>query len=131
VDLGRERPPQRRLGTVIGGWQRGSLTPQMPPSLLLTAAPTATRAANSAARLRVVKLLTAKSIATAPGDASTLRCGEFEHRIAHERGGPLLPSLWSPRLFFAFADSDCIQRGERPLVKDDQSARSQPLPRVQ
>jgi hypothetical protein len=35
------------------------LTPQMPPSLLLTAAPTAARAANSAARLTAVKLLTA------------------------------------------------------------------------
>ena len=29
MHLGRERPPQRRPGTVIGGWQRGSLTPQM------------------------------------------------------------------------------------------------------
>ena len=32
-------------GTGSGGWQRGSLTPQMPPSPALTAAPTATRAA--------------------------------------------------------------------------------------
>jgi len=48
--LGRERPPKIRPRTVIGGWQRGSLTPQMPPSLLVTAAPTATRAAESAAR---------------------------------------------------------------------------------
>ena len=50
MHLGRERPPKTGPGTVIGGWQRGSLTPQMPPSLLLTAAPTATRAAKSAAR---------------------------------------------------------------------------------
>jgi hypothetical protein len=64
----RERPPKTGRGTVIGGWQRGSLTPQMPPSLLLTAEPTATRAANSAARLRVVKLLIAKNIATSPAD---------------------------------------------------------------
>ena len=34
MHLGRERPPKTRPGTVIGGWQRGSLTPQMPPSLL-------------------------------------------------------------------------------------------------
>ena len=27
--LGRERPPKIGRGTVIGGWQRGSLTPQM------------------------------------------------------------------------------------------------------
>jgi hypothetical protein len=39
MHLGRERPPKTRPGTVIGGWQRGSLTPQMPPSLLPTAAP--------------------------------------------------------------------------------------------
>jgi hypothetical protein len=36
----------------------------MTPSPLLTAAPTATRAAKSAARLIVVKLLIAKNIAT-------------------------------------------------------------------
>jgi len=41
-------------GTGSGGWQRGSLTPQMPPSPLLTAASTATRAAKSAARLTAV-----------------------------------------------------------------------------
>ena len=64
-------PLQTRPGTVIGGWQRGSLTPQMPPSLLLTAAPTATRAAKSAARLTAVKLLIAKNIATSPTDAIT------------------------------------------------------------
>ena len=63
MHLRRERPPKIRRGTMIGGWQRGSLTPQMPPSLLLTAAPTPTRAANSAARLTVVKLLIAKNIA--------------------------------------------------------------------
>jgi hypothetical protein len=57
-------PYQLKYGAMIGGWQRGSLTPQMPPSLLLTAAPTATRAAKSAARLTVVKLLIAKNIAT-------------------------------------------------------------------
>lgn len=47
---------------MIGGWQGGSLTPQMPPSLLLTTALTATPAAKSAARLTVVKLLIAKNI---------------------------------------------------------------------
>ena len=71
MHLGRERPPKIGPGTVIGGWQRGSLTPQMPPSLLLTAAPTATRAAKSAARLTAVKLLIAKNIATSPTDAIT------------------------------------------------------------
>jgi hypothetical protein len=27
MHLGRERPPKTGRGTVIGGWQRGSLTP--------------------------------------------------------------------------------------------------------
>jgi hypothetical protein len=44
----------------------------MAPSLLLTAARTVTGAANSAARLRVVKLLIAKNIATSLVEAITL-----------------------------------------------------------
>jgi hypothetical protein len=50
MHLGRERPPFPRRRTSTGGWQRGSLTPQMSPALLPTAAPTVTRAAQSAAR---------------------------------------------------------------------------------
>ena len=69
MHLGRERPPKTRPGTVFGGWQRGSLTPQVPPSLLPAIAPTATRAANSAARSTAVKLLIAKNIATSLTDA--------------------------------------------------------------
>jgi hypothetical protein len=75
MHLGRERPPKTARGTVIGGWQRGSLTPQMPPSLVLTDAPTATRAAKSAARLTVVKLLIAKNIDTHPPTQSRSSCG--------------------------------------------------------
>ena len=96
MHLGRERPPKTRPGTVIREWQRGSLTPQMPPSLLPTIAPTATRAANSAARLTVVKLLIAKNIATSPADAITLLSQLVDQRTAHEQGGPLLPGLCSP-----------------------------------
>ena len=110
MHLGRERPPKTRLGTVIGGWQRGSLTPQMPPSLLLTAALTAIRAANSAARLTGVNMLITKNIATPPTDAITFLSWLVDQRTAHEQGGPLLPSLCSPRLFFAFVDSDRVQR---------------------
>jgi hypothetical protein len=66
MHLGRERPPKTRPGTDIGGWQRGSLTPQMPPSPLLTTAPAATRAAKSAARLTVVKSLIVNDIDTSP-----------------------------------------------------------------
>jgi hypothetical protein len=56
-------PYQLKHGAVIGGWQRGSFTPQMPPSLLLTAAPTATRAAKSAALPTRAKLLIVRDIA--------------------------------------------------------------------
>ena len=113
MHLGRERPPKTGPGTVIGGWQRGSLTPQMPPSLLPTAAPTATRAANSAARLTAVKLLIAKNIATSPTDAITFRSRLVDQRTAHEQGGPLLPSLCSPLLFFAFGILTASRGGER------------------
>ena len=67
IHLGRERPPKTRPGTVIGGWQRESLTPQMTPSLLLTAAPTATRAAQSAARCIATKSHTATNMADQRG----------------------------------------------------------------
>jgi hypothetical protein len=59
---GRERPPFPGLRISTGGWQRGSLTPQMSRSLLRTAALTATRAAQSAARYTAAKLLTRKDI---------------------------------------------------------------------
>ncbi len=124
---GRERPPKTRLGTVIGGWQRGSLTPQMPPSPLLTAAPTATRAAKSAARLTVVKLLITRDIATSPPDAITFLSRLVDQRTAREHGGPLLPSLCSPLLFFAFVNSTSIRRREssrretRPRSPDDRT----------
>ena len=115
MHLGRERPPPNRPGTGSGGWQRGSLTPQLPPSLLPTAAQIATRAAKSAARLTVVKLLIAKNIATSPTDAITFLSQLVEQRTAHEQGGPLLQGLWSPRFFFAFVDFEA-SRGERARV---------------
>jgi hypothetical protein len=117
MHLGRERPPKTRLGTVIGGWQRGSLTPQMPPSLLPAIAPTATRAANSAARLSAVKSLIAKNIATSPTDAITFLSRLVDQRTAHEQGGPLLPSLCSPLLFFAFRGF-CRRPEERELKSE-------------
>ena len=55
-------PHKLKRGTATRGWQRGSLTPQMPPSLLPTAAPPATRAAQSAARCTAAKSLTRKDI---------------------------------------------------------------------
>ena len=53
-------------------------------------------------RLSVVKLLIAKNIATHRRDAITLLCGELITEPRMSQGGPLLPSLWSPRSFFAF-----------------------------
>lgn len=103
MHLGRERPPKTGRGTVIGGWQRGSLTPQMPPSLLLTAAATATRAAKSAALFTRAKLLIVRNIAKCdvPSRSRGPRVGQTKYAI--DAGGPLLPGLWSPRFFFAFA----------------------------
>jgi hypothetical protein len=88
----------------------------MPPSLVATTAPTATRAANSAARLTAVKLLIAKKIATSPTDPITFLPQLVDQRTAHEQWGPLLPSLCSPRLPFAFVDCDGIQRRESPDI---------------
>jgi hypothetical protein len=62
MHLGRERPPLFKRRTSTGGWQRGSLTPQMSRSLLQTAALTATRAAQSAARCTAAKSFTHKDI---------------------------------------------------------------------
>jgi hypothetical protein len=72
MHLGRERPPKTRPGTVIGGWQRGSLTPQMPPSLLLTGALTATTGGTKRRRCTALKSQTAKNIATSRGGAIRL-----------------------------------------------------------
>jgi hypothetical protein len=55
-------PYQLKHGAVIGGWQRGSLTPQVLSELSVTAALTATRAAQSAARCAVAKSLDSKDI---------------------------------------------------------------------
>lgn len=87
---------------------RRTTAPQMPPSLLPTAAPSATRAAKNAARCVSVKLQIAKNIATSPADAIAFRSRLFDQRTAHEQGGPLLRSLCSPRLFFAFVPSGGI-----------------------
>jgi hypothetical protein len=117
MHLGRERPPKTRPGTVIGGWQRGSLTPRMPPSLLPTTAPTATRAANSAARLTVVKLLIAKNIAVHRLTQSRSSRGSLISEPRTSKGGPLLPSLCSPLLFFAFRGF-CRRPEERELKSE-------------
>ena len=116
-------PRKLRRGTVIGGWQRGSLTPQMPPSLLPTAAPTATRAAKSAARLTAVKLLIAKNIATSPTDAITFLSRLVDQRTAHEQGGTTAPESVFPLLFFAFVDS-AASRGARASMREARSLAS-------
>jgi hypothetical protein len=62
----------------------------------------------------MVKLLIAKNIATSPTDAITFLTRFVDQRTAHEQGGPLLRSLCSPRLLFAFVHCDTIQRREGP-----------------
>ena len=89
-------PHGSRPGTGFGGWQRGSLTPQMPPSLLLTAALTSTRAAQSAARYSAAKSHTAKNIAGSTHLATTLTRPRAWQRTARQGGGTLLPRLCSP-----------------------------------
>jgi hypothetical protein len=120
MHLGRERPPPDRPETGSGGWQRGSLTPQMPPSPLLTAAPTATRAAKSAARLTVVKLLIAKNIATSPTDAITFLSRLVDQRTAHKQGGTTAPESVFPPPFLRFR-LFWQSPGERDLASRDLS----------
>jgi hypothetical protein len=87
----------------------------MPPSSPLTAALKATWAAENAARRTAVKSQTAKNIAASPADAITFCLRLVDQRTTHEQGGPLLRSLCSPRLFFAFVNSSSIQRREVSL----------------
>jgi hypothetical protein len=112
MHLGRERPPKIGRGTVIGGWQRGSLTPQMPPSLLPTAAPAASRAAKSAAQLTAVKSLIANNIATSPGDTITLLCGELNTEPRTSEGDHCSRVCGPPHPFFAFVHSGSRQGSE-------------------
>jgi hypothetical protein len=93
---GRERPHGSRPGSGFGGWQRGSLTPQIPPPLLLTAALTSRWAAQSAARYSAAKSHTAKNIAESTRLALTLTRPRAWKRTGHQGGGTLLPSLCSP-----------------------------------
>jgi hypothetical protein len=65
-------PRKTRSGTVIGGWQRGSLTPQMPPSQLPTPALVATRAAQGAARCNAAKSYGVKDMVESVWRATTL-----------------------------------------------------------
>lgn len=60
--LGVSDPLFFRRGTSAGGWQRGSPHAPVPHSLLQTAALTATRAAQSAARCPAAKSLKRKDI---------------------------------------------------------------------
>jgi hypothetical protein len=79
-------PLRIRRGTAIGGWQRGSLTPQMPPPLLLTTALTARRAAQSAARCTGTKSHTAKNIAKSTRLTTMLPRPRSCQRTAHQEG---------------------------------------------
>jgi hypothetical protein len=79
-------PHGSRRGTGIGGWQRGSLTPLMPSPLLLAAALTSTRAAQSAARYSAAKSHTAKNIAGSTHLATALTRPRAWQRTARQGG---------------------------------------------
>ena len=93
---GRERPPRIEARERVRGVAEGVLTPQMPTSLLLTAALTSTRAAQSAARYSTAKSHTAKKIAGSTHLATTLTRPRAWQRAARQGGGTLLPRLCSP-----------------------------------
>ena len=99
MHLGRERPPKIRPGTVIGGWQRGSLTPRMPRSLLLTAAPHVTRAAQSAARCGTAKSFNANYIDGSRSRGRRLTAEHVGTRVARLRTGTTAPVSVVPPLF--------------------------------
>jgi hypothetical protein len=102
--LGRERPPKIRPRTVIGGWQRGSLTPQMPPTLLLTAAPTATRAAKSAALSTRAKLLIVRNIAKCEMPTRSGQSASWTDEVRAGRRGTTPPESVVPPIFLRFRD---------------------------
>jgi len=98
--LGRERPPFFKRGTSTGGWQRGSLTPQMSCSRQPTAALTLTRAAQSAARSR--RHGTRRWRRTSPHPWRPSAYVDFAAHALPKRSasrGTLLPRLCSPLSF--------------------------------
>ena len=109
-------PLPKGLGTGFGGWQRGSLTPPMPASLLPTAALSATRAAQSAARCSAAKSHTGTNIAESTRLAATLTRRRGWKRNGSPGRGTLLPSLCSPifrdiHTQFAYTRCSGVHRG--------------------
>ena len=102
MHLGRERPQKTRLGTVFGGWQRGSLTPQMPPSPLPTAAQTATRAAKSAALSTRAKLLIVRNIAEVRYANRSRGPRVGQAKCPRDAGGTTPPASVVPPFFLRF-----------------------------
>ena len=97
----------------------------MTPPPLLTAAPTETRAAKSAALSTPAKLLTVRNIAKCDMPSRSDGPGVGQTIYAMDGGGPLLPGLWSPRFFFAFVDcarNDSKSDIEQPALPIDAAA---------
>ena len=95
MHLGRERPPFSRRPTSTGGWQRGSLTPQMSRSVLQTAAHSDTVGTN---RRPLHRGEVVHSQRHRPMDLKSARsCRRAFRRLRHApRRGTQLPSLCSP-----------------------------------
>jgi hypothetical protein len=125
MHLGRERPPKTRLGTVIGGWQRGSLTPHMAASLLLTAAPTGKRAAQSAARCGTAKSFNAKHIDGSRSRGRRLTAEHVATRVALLRRGTTAPVSVVPPPFLRLRLLLADPGGEKAAaISADRLARS-------
>lgn len=99
MHLGRERPALTGPWGEQGGMAGRSLTPHLPPSVVATAVPIGTRAAQSAAYCRSSKWQTAKDLRLDEhfrhhvGQSSDFDCG------CGQTGGTVLPNFRSPALF--------------------------------
>ena len=93
---GRERPPRIEARDRVRGVAEGVAHAPDISALLLTAALTATRAAQSAARCSAAKSHTAKNIAESTRLATTLTQPSALEANSRQGGGTLLPSLCSP-----------------------------------
>jgi hypothetical protein len=110
---------------MIGGWQRGSLTPQGVTFTAAASAPTATRAAQTAARCTAAKSLNRKDIDQSIGSHAVPRRRAFAGEPRAQKGGPQVPSLWSPSLLAAQVGSSATRGGrEGPAKGSELESRS-------
>jgi ABC-type transporter Mla maintaining outer membrane lipid asymmetry ATPase subunit MlaF len=108
-------PLRQEHRTSTGGWQRGSLTPRMPPSLLLTDAPTATRAARSAARCDAAKSYKAKDMVESMCPATTLTASRVDSEHDAREGEHCSRVCVPPSFYLMWFGFDVTRVGGRPM----------------